>query len=769
MQFTIYTSDHQGQPTRMDYPFTAEVTDIDTLIEATRKDHTTIDFDGRNRGKKNFVGSNCLVGDIDNAGREPNEWITLTDLIDAFGEYAVAVTPSRNHMRGKGEEEPRPKWHLYFPIPYTDNYEKFERMTVLLHDRFPDLGFDANVKDAARFFFGHNESQIDECYFNDGKPISSAFKGRPKGSSNKTKPIPWQDMTLSELSENPEVIPSGDRYKVHLELSMFWANQGLSVEEIETKIIEFNNQMPEPRPMYQESVRLQTRALAESAVKKIETEGGPRPDSAFKKIRNYEIRRTELGPVREAIRSTSKEMRAAMEKFVTLESRSGKGTLTLRENPKVLITTPAELSAVLEQIGYVWDVRAIPGALTKEDILVRFREYAEKIDRMTCVPEHDMAPGTLFVPMISFPEPQSTGAFREFLENWSFKSPEDLHRFAAGMLSIYLPTEFDGKVPMFALLADAQNAGKSTVVRESIKMICGVAALEQKGGKENQSDDHAQFSGVAGLASKGVLYDNLTNLSKDSETEIARAITDEYRSAWIMNVSRAHIRNSYTYFATFNDSEGFGRDLQERIIAIRMMNPDDMDRHRRDQVMSNLKRFKARRDQIIADVRYLIGITEEADTNCYIPMQKTGEWAARIVPALQAMFPEVPLFDFSTARDDHRISPQGEIFREFSEFLFTTPDFIRIDYKNSRRFVEHTTRELFELLPAFSPEFARSFKFNDFARTLKEAGRDTGKVKIDKKRSNSTKGYVFSMKEGDFQELKKEKKGENKPEIAAEY
>ena len=737
MKFTLHTGPQQGKGDIHKYPITTEIDTVDKLIQATRSDHTPADFGGEHRDFKNFKGADCILGDIDNADRIPDYWVTLEDIKKIFAGYAYAVTPSRNNEIEKGGEEARPKWHMYFPIKHTDNPNKYEKLMQQLHDKFSDVGFDPAVKDAARLFFGHADNP-GPSYINEGKNISTAFAGRPRKKGNEKKAIPWRDLSIDELLAYPEVIPEGERYAAQTVLTMALANKGKSADEIVDIILKHNAKMKAPRDVSDGKIMRGIKNLASSAVKKVGETGGPDPDANFSMIRNFRVVKDNGKHTIIPIRSTSTDMRAAMKKFVVLAYQSGNGALTLRDNPAVVITKPATLSAVLESIGYVWDIRAIPGALNKDDILERFIQYSQKVSRMSCVPEEGMDKDTLFVPQIEFPDAQENGAFREFLEIFSFKSITDQYRFAAGLLSLYLPGAFDGKIPMFALLAEAQNAGKTTVVRTGINLLSGMDALEQKGGKDNMQDDHAQFGGVLGLCAKGVLYDNLMNLSRTSETEISRAITDINRSAWDMGKSRGHIRNSYVYFSTFNDTEGFGRDLQERIIAVRMSDPDSISNERRLGIESRIAEWTQNRADIIADIRYLMEKTMPRAGVTVKSKPKYVSWTERISGPLSAAYPEVEEFDFSAGSDDHKIDPgRGMLEESVLEILHGNISEAGREISTGKWCIDFTPKKLYGAFLAVSPDYARALNALKFSRLIMENRKEIPGVLIERLKGKS--------------------------------
>jgi hypothetical protein len=153
---------------------------------------------------------------------------------------------------------------------------------------------------------------------------------------------------------------------------------------------------------------------------------------------------------------------------------------------------------------------------------------------------------------------------------------------------MFLPGKWDAQVPMFAIRAPAQNAGKSTVVRRAVKMITGIPPIEQTG--EDVQNDTAQFTGLLAQATRAILYDNLEKMKDAEERAIARAVTDTERAAWQFGQSRSRIRNSYIYFATFNDSETFGKDMQARALVVKMRDPDKVSTEERIALEEELEK-----------------------------------------------------------------------------------------------------------------------------------------------------------------------------------
>ena len=121
--------------------------------------------------------------DCDNDHSEnPAEWKTPDDVAAAFPQAAFMIAYSRNHMKEKNGKPARPKFHVYFPINAVTDAKQYVAIKEKLLREFP--WFDANAKDAARFFFGTSEPQIE---LRDG-----------------TK-------TVDELLEKQDIIPAGSR------------------------------------------------------------------------------------------------------------------------------------------------------------------------------------------------------------------------------------------------------------------------------------------------------------------------------------------------------------------------------------------------------------------------------------------------------------------------------------------------------------------------------------------------------------------------------
>ena len=158
--FTIYSSDYLGAPSNCSYPHPFQVTDAATLADAVKKDYVCAEYMNHYRNGENFLGSDCLPVDCDNDHSEnPDDWVTPADVQNAFPDITFAVHYSRFHMREKNGKPARPKFHVLFPIEYMTDASAYSEMKKLVNTIFPY--FDTKALDAARFFFGTTDPQVE--------------------------------------------------------------------------------------------------------------------------------------------------------------------------------------------------------------------------------------------------------------------------------------------------------------------------------------------------------------------------------------------------------------------------------------------------------------------------------------------------------------------------------------------------------------------------------------------------------------------------------
>ena len=160
MRFTLYRSNYLEVPENCTYPHKVEVTGKDSLIEAVKHDYVCAEYQGNYRSNDNFIGSDCLPVDCDNDhSDDPEEWVYPSDVATAFPGVSFAVHYSRNHMKAKGGKAARPKFHVFFAIDRVIEPGQYSEMKKLDNSIFPY--FDTKALDAARFFFGTKEPEVE--------------------------------------------------------------------------------------------------------------------------------------------------------------------------------------------------------------------------------------------------------------------------------------------------------------------------------------------------------------------------------------------------------------------------------------------------------------------------------------------------------------------------------------------------------------------------------------------------------------------------------
>lgn len=160
MKFTLYRSNCLEVPENCTYPHKVEVTGKDSLIEAVKHDYVCAEYQGNYRSNDNFIGSDCLPVDCDNDhSDDPEEWVYPSDVANTFSGVAFAIHYSRNHMKQKGDKAPRPKFHVFFAIDRITDPGQYSEMKKLVNTIFPY--FDTKALDAARFFFGTKDPEVE--------------------------------------------------------------------------------------------------------------------------------------------------------------------------------------------------------------------------------------------------------------------------------------------------------------------------------------------------------------------------------------------------------------------------------------------------------------------------------------------------------------------------------------------------------------------------------------------------------------------------------
>ena len=158
--FTIYSSDYTGNPGNCSYPHKHTITDLESLKAAVTHDYVCAEYRNNYRNGENFIGTDCLPVDCDNDHSEnPDDWVMPADVFEAFPGVTFAVHYSRSNMREKNGKAARPKFHFLFPIDHMTDAVAYSNMKKLVNTVFPY--FDTNALDAARFFFGTSNPEVE--------------------------------------------------------------------------------------------------------------------------------------------------------------------------------------------------------------------------------------------------------------------------------------------------------------------------------------------------------------------------------------------------------------------------------------------------------------------------------------------------------------------------------------------------------------------------------------------------------------------------------
>jgi len=161
----LYTSNQYQNAENTYYPNAVEITNAETLRLAVGLDHVAAQYQNNKRSNKNFIVSDCLMMDVDNAPgkNDPNdipseEWVDLEKIAADLPSVEFYAATSRSHMKEKDGRPARPKFHIYFPIAPVTDADMYRALKVGLQRFYPY--FDRNAADSARFFYGNRDAQI---------------------------------------------------------------------------------------------------------------------------------------------------------------------------------------------------------------------------------------------------------------------------------------------------------------------------------------------------------------------------------------------------------------------------------------------------------------------------------------------------------------------------------------------------------------------------------------------------------------------------------
>jgi hypothetical protein len=395
----------------------------------------------------------------------------------------------------------------------------------------------------------------------------------------------------------------------------------------------------------QAHMNLVTKPKAVRKAKKEDTEG--------KVIRNFNYSYSEKsGEITKPLTGYSTEMAETIRLFYTFMTQEGERILFWKKDDKTPIKDVEDLRYAIVDEGYQWRFRQQDiSTSSRADYLKYLKRKAEIYTRFSALPEIERDPKTRYT--CEIPKGmQGNGSFLRLLQHFTVKRDDrDLkneYRLAAGFLSPFLGKQFDGKQPLFAIIADDPSSGKSSVVMDAVPII-------QNGERElsfsvNDQDNKKALSSVIQFANRYALFDNLTSYKQSEKDVITHCITDRDIASWIMYTSHGRVPNNKTYFATFNRWFNFGEDIMERSLVIRMEQKKKVTEEQR----RNLNRLidSLTTEEIMEDIWFNL---KRVDWNTEVPHirhQKNDRWSRAMAKVLHQLYPKVKEFDFALSDED---------------------------------------------------------------------------------------------------------------------
>lgn len=160
MKFTLYTADCVGSLSNSIYPNKNVITDENSMKLAAAYDHVAAEYKNNHRSNADFISADVVPMDCDNDHSDnPSDWVTPLEVAMTFPGVKFAVVYSRNHMLSKNGKSPRPRFHVYFPIPPITDSAEYTALKKHIAAQFPY--FDSNALDSARLLFGVSNPQIE--------------------------------------------------------------------------------------------------------------------------------------------------------------------------------------------------------------------------------------------------------------------------------------------------------------------------------------------------------------------------------------------------------------------------------------------------------------------------------------------------------------------------------------------------------------------------------------------------------------------------------
>ena len=210
---TLFTAECRQNNRNCVYPHRVEVSDEVTLKQAVALDYVCAEFRENRRSIENFVRCDCLAFDVDNDHSDlPAEWILPKDVAEFFSGVTFWVHFSRSNMKEKNGKEPRPKFYVFFPIRECRSAQQCASLKQAVQRIFPY--FDEQALDAARFFFGTEDPEVE--YWEGIRDLTEFLEKRGVTLRSQCNPVARKGTAAyaptfpSELSEGVKAAEQND-------------------------------------------------------------------------------------------------------------------------------------------------------------------------------------------------------------------------------------------------------------------------------------------------------------------------------------------------------------------------------------------------------------------------------------------------------------------------------------------------------------------------------------------------------------------------------
>lgn len=159
MKFTLFNCDKKESLKNTYYPNKVVITSKEELEEALKFDNVAAKYKDNKRGNENFLASNCIPMDCDNDDSEnPDDWVDEKKIEELFQNVCYCYVPSKSNNIPKDKYSKRPRFHMYFPIKRTNDFNFYDGLKHALAEKY-DF-FDKGAVDVARFINGLNKVEV---------------------------------------------------------------------------------------------------------------------------------------------------------------------------------------------------------------------------------------------------------------------------------------------------------------------------------------------------------------------------------------------------------------------------------------------------------------------------------------------------------------------------------------------------------------------------------------------------------------------------------